>query len=295
MQTLFSTRRYAVLWILGSEGLLGSALAKKCLENPLLKWIGTSREVDITNMQQLLQFVKEHPKITHIVNCAAFSEVDEAEKRTEEAYEVNAIGPENIAVIAQKIDARLIHISTDYVFSGKIKRPLSEMDPTDPCSYYGKTKLEGEQRALAKGAAVIRTSWIFGNRGKNFVSKLLKMLQSQREIKLTDDQWGRFTYAPDLAEAILKMLDQEGLYQFANIGVCTRYDFGIAMREEAFLLGFPIMAEAIIPVPSAAFPDFCERPVYSALDTAKIEALFPIRHWRHALRDFLCEQQPVYS
>ena len=121
------------------------------------------------------------------------------------------------------------------------------------------------------------------------------MLQSQKEIRLTDDQWGRFTYAPDLSEAILKMLDHSGLYQFANSGVATKYEFGSAMREEAFLMGYPIMAEALIPVPSVAFRERSERPAYSAFDTTKIEPYVTIRPWREALKDFLCVQLPVSS
>ena len=281
-----------MLWIPGGRGLLGSALSLKCKG---LLHLDTGREVDIGDQETVFRFLREHPGITHIINCAAFSQVDAAEENRGEAYRVNADGPENLANGAQAAGIKLIHISTDYVFSGKGRKPLTERDPVAPCSYYGETKLEGEQRALAKSACVIRTSWIFGRGGKNFVSKLLKMLQSQKEIRLTDDQWGRFSYAPDLAEVILQMLDHSGLYQFANAGVATKYEFGLAMREEAFLLGYPIMAEAIIPVPSASFPAPCERPAYSAFDTTKIEAFLSIRHWRQALRDFLCEELPVYS
>ncbi len=284
-----------MLWITGSKGLLGSALCAQCQGTvPSQAYIGTGKEVNIVELEEVKAFALKNPRITHIINCAAFSAVDDAERLREEAFRTNAIGPENLAIAAGKIGAKLIHISTDYVFPGKVRKLLSEKDPTGPCSYYGKTKLEGEERALKYSACVIRTSWIFGNGGKNFVSKLLKMLQSQKEIRLTDDQWGRFTYAPDLAGAIFKMLDQKGLYQFANAGVSTRYEFGLAMREEAFLMGYPIMAEAIIPVPSLAFPTPCERPIYSAFDTSKIEQFLTIRHWRDALKDFLCDQMPVY-
>ncbi len=283
-----------MFWITGSKGLLGSALTAKCKEIYPNRFLETGKEVDIGDLDKVRKFVAQNVGITHIINCAAFSQVDAAEDLKEEAYRANSIGPENLAITANEIGAKLIHISTDYVFSGKMRRPLSEKDPVGPCSYYGMTKLEGEKRALALSACVIRTSWIFGSTGKNFVSKLLTMLQTQKEIKLTDDQWGRFTYAPDLADAILKMLDHSGLYQFANGGVATKYEFGLAMREEAFLMGYPIMAEAIIPVPSALFPAPCERPIYSAFDTMKIEAFLPIRHWRKALKDFLCEQMPVY-
>lgn len=283
-----------LLWITGSKGQLGNALIAQC--KPALQYLETGREVDISDLGKVLAFVDQNPRITHIVNCAAFSEVDRAESLRDEAYGTNAIGPENLAIAAKKIGAKLIHISTDYVFPGnKLRRPLTEKDPVGPRSYYGTTKLEGEKRALENGACVIRTSWIFGAGGKNFVSKLLKMMQSQKEIRLTDDQWGRFTYAADLAAAILKMLDSDGLFQFANAGVATRYEFALAMREEAFLMGFPIMNEALIPVSAAAFKTPTERPVYSAFDTSKIEPYVEIRHWRKALKDFLCDQMPVYS
>jgi dTDP-4-dehydrorhamnose reductase len=254
-----------MFWITGSRGLLGSALSAKC-KSPLT----TGRELDISDRPAVFAFVKNNPGITHIINCAAFSQVDAAESCREEAYKANALGPENLALAAKEIGAKLIHISTDYVFSGRVHRPLSEDDPPDPSSYYGKTKLEGEKKALEHSACVIRTSWIFGSGGKNFVSKLLKMIQLQKEIRLTDDQYGRFTYAPDLADAILLML------------------------EEASLLGFPIVAESIVPVPQSFFQAPCERPAYSALDTTKIEAFMPIRHWRNPLKDFLCEQLPAY-
>lgn len=281
-----------LLWITGSKGLLGSALSAKC---KAVLHIETGREVDIADREAVIAFMEKNPGITHIINCAAFSQVDAAEDCKTEAYRTNALGPENLAIVAKEVNAKLIHISTDYVFSGKERRLLTEKDPVGPCSYYGETKLIGEEKALEHSACVIRTSWIFGSGGKNFVSKLLKMLQTQKEIRLTDDQWGRFTYAPDLAEAILQMLDRNGLYQFANAGVATKYEFGLAMREEAFLMRYPIMTEAIIPVPGSAFPAPCQRPTYSAFDTAKIEAIIPIRHWRQALRDFLCDQQPAYS
>ena len=225
-----------MLWITGSKGLLGSALSLTCKAALHLNILETGKEVDIGDLQAVRDFVNKHPEIDYIINCAAFSQVDAAERCREETYRANALGPKNLAIAAKEIGAKLIHISSDYVFSGKLHRPLTEIDPVGPCSYYGKTKLEGEKEALALSASVIRTSWIFGNGGKNFVSKLLKMLQSQKEIRLTDDQWGRFTYAPDLADAILQMLDQSGLHHFANAGVATKYEFGLAMREEAFLL-----------------------------------------------------------
>ncbi len=281
-----------MFWITGSKGLLGSALCLKC-RAASLPTIETGREVDVADLGSLRTFADKNPAITHIINCAAFSQVDDAEKKQEEAHQTNALGPKHLAIVADEIGAKLIHISTDYVFSGEKKQPLSETDPVGPCNYYGKSKLEGEKMAL--GHCVIRTSWIFGNGGKNFVSKLLTMLQTEKKIYLTEDQWGRFTYAPDLADAILAMRDQKGLFQFANQGVSTRYEFGLAMRKEALLLGFPIVTEEIIPVLGAQFPTPCARPVYSAFNTSKIEQFVKVRHYKDALREFLCAQILVSS
>lgn len=279
-----------MLWIPGANGLLGKALCHQRKDA-----LCSGREVDISDLARLREFVKKNPNIQSIINCAAFSQVDAAEIQREEAFKANVIGPENLAIVAKEIGAKLIHLSTDYVFPGSGNLPLREEDPVGPCNYYGKTKLEGEERALALGATVIRTSWIFGEGGKNFVGKLLQMLQREKEIRLTDDQWGRFTYAPDLAHALLRMLDHSGLYQYANQGMATKYEFGLAMKEEALKLGYPVTTESILPVPSSFFPTPCKRPVYSVFDTRKIEAYVPIRHWREALRDFLCEQMPAYS
>lgn len=306
-----------MLWITGCNGLLGSALlaiqnpkrdallrtpGDKCKAALHLKngapekasFLGTGKEIDIANLDAVRIFAAGHRGITHIINCAAFSHVDAAEEFHEEAYRTNAIGPENLAIVAKEIGAKLIHISTDYVFAGNGKTELKEGDETGPCSTYGKTKLEGEKRALNHSATVIRTSWIFGQGGKNFVSKLLKMLHNEQEIRLTDDQWGRFTYAPDLADAILQMLDEKGLFHFANRGVTTKYEFGLAMFEEALAMGYPIVTKKVIPVPGSSFPAPCKRPMYSALDTRLIEKQIAIRHWRETLKDFLCEQIPAY-
>lgn len=276
-------------WITGAKGLLGSTLSAKCKAA-----LHSGREVDIADLISVRTFVKKHPEITYIINAAAYSQVDGAEEYRAEAYRANVIGPENLAHVAEEIGAKLIHISTDYVFPGDLKRPLTEQDPTRPCNYYGLTKLKGEQRVLAS-SLVIRTSWIFGHGGKNFVAKLLQMLQTQKEIRLTNDHWGRPTYAPDLADALLQMRDLKGLFHYANSGIATKYEFGLAMREEALLLGLPVVTESILPVPGSTFPSPCARPIYSAFDTSKIEQHVTIRPWREGLREFLCAQLPAYS
>lgn len=281
------------LWITGSKGLLGSTLLNK------VSAIGTHREeADIADLNALRIFAKKHSGITHIINCAAFSLVDLAESKKEEAYQANAVGPENLARIAKEIGAHLVHISTDYVFPGNLHRPLKEDDLVAPCNYYGLTKWEGEQRVLAvlSSACILRTSWIFGGGGKNFVAKILQLMLNQNEIRLTNDQWGRPTYAPDLADAILKLLGKTGIYHFANAGVATKYEFGVALREEALRFNYPVVAESIVSVPGSAFPSPCQRPVYSAFDTSKIEneLKIQIRPYREALQDYLCQQSALF-
>lgn len=275
------------LWIPGAAGLLGSAL---CRASPGA--LATGREVNIGNEAAVRAVLEQHPDITHIVNCAAFSLVDAAETQKEEAFAANALGPENLAKVAQEKKIPFIHISTDYVFAGEAHIPLKENDPVGPLNYYGLTKLEGEQRVqqVNPDACILRTSWIFGDGGKNFVAKLLHMFRTQEEVRLTDDQWGRPTYALDLVGAILQMFGKAGVYHFANAGPTTKFAFGCAMRDLAEKQGLQLAVKRVIAVPGSMFPSPCKRPSYSAFDTSKIESLLksPIRPWQEALSQFLC-------
>lgn len=273
------------LWLLGANGLVGSALKST------ISCVTTGHEVDIGDLKALRSFAKKFPGITHIVNAAGFTQVDPAETHREAAFSANALGPENIGIVAKEIGAQLLHLSTDYVFPGNGNQPLKETDPVGPCNYYGKTKLEGEQRLMEANpdSAILRVSWVFGHGGKNFVSQLLHNLQTKTEIKIVCDQWSRYTYAPDLAKVILQLVGHSGLFHFANSGPTTKYEFALAMREEAEKLGIRVLTEAIIPVSAGEFPAVCKRPAYSALDTTKIEETLSlkIRPWQDALQDYL--------
>lgn len=276
------------IWIPGAKGFVGAAL-REIAPKPLLT---SGHELDIADLEHVSAFAKEH-KPTHIINCAAFSQVDPAETKREEAYRANAMGPETLGIVAQEIGAKLLHISTDYVFPGTKKTPLKETDPVDPCNYYGFTKLEGEKKlqAINPDACILRTSWVFGKGGKNFVTKLFELLQTKEELKLVSDQFGRFTYAPDLAQVLIAMMDRSGLYQFANAGVTSKYEFARACREEMEALGFPIKCRTIEPVSYTAFPAPAKRPAYSAFDTSKIERTLHIkpRPWRTCMQEYLHE------
>ncbi len=288
------------IWIVGSRGLLGSAFFD-IVRSLGIDCVASSRDdADVSNENSLNAFVKVHPNISHIVNCSAFSLVDLAEKEKEKAWNVNGLGPEYLGKIATHIHAKMIHISTDYVFDGSLNRSLREDDPIHPLNYYGETKREGEIRLLKVNpdACIVRTSSIFGSGGKNFVAKLLTLFGTEKEIFLSNDQWVRPTYAQDLSLAILQIccFFQSGIYHFANQGAATKFEFACAMKDTMEKMKRPFAVQTLRSVSSHFFPSLCKRPVYSVFDTHKIEKTFQIeiRSWQEALEEFLMETACVH-
>ncbi len=280
------------LWILGSKGMLGSALMNLCAERGMSA-VGTERSsCDITSAIELQTKIVEIAP-THVINCAAFTDVDGAEVKRVEAMQVNAFGAHNVAAIAKRSGVRLVHVSTDYVFDGKGARAYVETDRCDPISWYGKSKWEGEKALLLHypEACVIRTSWLFGRGGKNFISALLQWLKVKSEIKVVDDQCGRPTYVKDLAEAVLRLLDQRGIYHFANAEPASRFAIAQSIWKVAKAQGIPLTCEAIHPVASSEFPTPAARPAFSVLDTGKYtQATGHVpRDWNLAFEEFLRE------
>jgi dTDP-4-dehydrorhamnose reductase len=270
-------------WVTGANGLVGKAFLERCPNA-----IGTSKNVDVTDILQVRKFLKEHPQITHIINCAAFTNVDDAEEMRADCYRVNVFGPENLAKVAQEMNVSLIHLSTDYVFDSKDQNSLGELASTSPCNYYGMTKLLGEKRALQFGALVIRTSWIFGGEGKNLISKLLDIMTKVSTISLSNDQFSKATYVYDLVDAICQMKNEKGLYHFANQGITTKYEMGQFLEQEAKSLGMGLSVRQILPISAKTFDCRAKRPTFSALDTSKIEQMVKVRHWKEALKEYLC-------
>lgn len=281
------------LWIIGAKGMLGSTLRSLCQERLIENVATAHNQVDIARLEQIKKFShsKEAEGITHIVNCAAYTDVDRAEKEADIAHAVNALGPENVGTIATELKIPVIHISTDYVFPGKSDRPYTEADPCQPISVYGKTKWEGENNLLdvCPSACIIRSSWLFGKRGKNFISSILDKMKKEKELRIVSDQKGRPTFARDLSEAILSMLCHTGIYHFANEGEVSRFQMAESMLFHALDLKIPILCRSLVPVTSDIFPSLAKRPAYSVLCTDKISSVLgdPPRHWESALKEYL--------
>lgn len=270
--------------------MLGSALLDLCRKQGI-EAIGTLRkEADVTDLFGLIE--KSHIiQPTHIINCAAYTDVDGAEKNPELAFAVNAMGAGNIAQAARAVGARLIHISTDYVFNGKSSAPYQEEDICDPTNTYGHSKRAGELKVLETlpSASIVRTSWLFGSKGKNFISTVFQWLQDKEELQVVSDQCGKPTYCHDLAEAIFLLLDVQGIVHFANEGGHSRYQIALDVLQAAKNYGLPMKCKKITPVLAAQFPTPAVRPAYTVLDTNKYYHLTNLRPrpWSQVINEFL--------
>ena len=277
--------------ITGSNGQLGNELKA---ESQKLKanWYFTDKNtLDITNFEAVEKYCEEK-KITHIINCAAYTAVDKAEKDNINADKINHLAVKNLAIIAKRSNIILIHISTDYVFDGTNYIPYKENDKTNPQNVYGKTKLDGELAFKQSGAKgiIIRTSWVYSSYGNNFVKTMLRLSQIKDKLGIIFDQIGTPTYAKDLANTIIEILNTQKLdllyaeiYHYSNEGVCSWYDFA----KEIFSLS-NIDIE-INPIETKEYPTPAKRPNYSILNKSKIKQEFNINipHWKDSLKEML--------
>jgi dTDP-4-dehydrorhamnose reductase len=233
---------------------------------------------------------------TVIINAAAYTAVDKAETEVELALLINTEAASQLAVAALQIAARLIHVSTDFVFDGKKSSPYLPEDIANPQSSYGRSKWLGEQQVLAilPSALIIRTSWLYSSYGNNFVKTILRLLQEREHLKIVADQMGTPTSARTLAQAIWAALAQpslSGIYHWSDAGVASWYDFAVAIQEEALLLGLTAQPKPIYPINTTDFPTPAKRPAYSVLDKTRSWQDFkmPATHWRKTLRTMLAE------
>lgn len=279
----------------GKNGQLGSEL------QPLLTTLGEVFAVgrdtlDLAKPDAISSLMAEiKPHI--VVNAAAYTAVDKAETETDLATAINGIAPGILAAESQRINAKLIHVSTDYVFDGTQSHPYVETDPTNPLGQYGASKLAGEQAILATDAnyAIIRTAWVYGAGGTgNFVKTMLRLGREREELRVVMDQVGTPTWTGDLATAIVQLIPQlnsetSGIYHYTNSGVTSWYDFAIAIFEEAKLLGVPLKIQQVIPITTAEYPTPARRPAYSVLNGKKLATLLGNHppQWRSGLRTML--------
>ena len=283
--------------ITGANGQLGNEMRVLSVENPEYTYFFTDvAELDICNEQAVSDFVKAN-NIHVIVNCAAYTAVDNAEDNVELCTKLNADAVGYLAKAAEGNGAEFIQISTDYVFDGTAHIPYQETEPTCPNSVYGSTKLAGEQNALTlcSRSMVIRTAWLYSTFGNNFVKTMLRLGQERESLGVVFDQIGSPTYAADLAMAICSIINapvwQAGVYHFTNEGVCSWYDFTheIFARAQSLLPNDAAQKIAqchLRPILSSEYQYQTPRPHYSVLNKSKIKQTFGIAipHWTEALQ-----------
>ncbi len=277
--------------VTGSNGQLGSEIRAIAKDYPQFNFVFTDvDELDLTSFSAVEKTFKGG-NFYACINCAAYTAVDKAEDDQELAMLINFIAVENLATICQANNTFLVHVSTDYVFSGLHYKPYEETDPVSPDSYYGLTKLKGEEAALSicDKAAILRTSWLYSSFGNNFVKTMMRLGKERDELGVVVDQVGTPTYAADLAQAIISIIIKNGnknikqVYHYSNEGVISWYDFAKAIMHHG---NIDCKVNAI---ESKDFPAKANRPFYSVLNKAKIKHDFKIEipYWQDSLKKML--------
>lgn len=285
--------------IIGASGMLGTdlvkvladehdiiALSRSKIKPEISGKIKEHRTVDITEQKVTDAVMESSPEL--VINCAAFTDVDKCETEIDKAYKANAIGAQYIALACSKLSIPCLYISTDFVFNGAKGIQYTEFDIPSPINVYGSSKLCGEFyiRSLLKKFYIVRTSWLYGKNGKNFVNSILKLAESDNEIKVVKDQFGTPTYTVDLAKEVARLIKSGlyGTYHIANTGVCSRYEQAVRILE------IKKINKWVIPVTSSEVRAHALRPAYSALRNYCLELTIgnKMRRWDEALEDFLC-------
>lgn len=310
-----------MIWLIGCKGMLGSEVTKQ-LKEKNLEFVGTDKEVDITNPDALESFEKsvitsfydldkvipeDKKKINWIINCSAYTNVDKAEDEPELAEKLNTEGALNIARIARKIGAKLIHISTDYVFNGEGKTPYTEDMPKEGLGVYGRTKAAGEDLIEKEMVQyyIIRTAWLYGFDGRNFVYTITNAMNTHDGIKVVNDQRGTPTCAVDLAKAIITLMEKNdgakdiistptyGIYHFTNEGETTWYDFTKAIYKYGKKYKRITNNCTITPCTSDEYPTKARRPAYSVLSKEKIKSEIGLKipDWEKSLKMFMKDKR----
>lgn len=290
-----------MVWLIGCKGMLGTEIARQ-LKNSNIDYIGTDIDVDITKLEVLEDFANKNPKIDWIINCSAYTAVDKAEDDKDFANLLNNIGPKNISSVAKKINAKMIHISTDYVFDGTGTTPYTEDMDVKPIGVYGQTKADGEKSVIDSECEyyIFRTAWLYGYDGKNFVYTMLKLMESKQELSVVSDQKGTPTFAGDLANCVIKTITSKnqipcGIYHCTDLGEITWYDFACEIYKQGKATGKLSNECKINPCSTDEFPTKAKRPAYSVLSKEKIQQTLGITlpMWNESLNVFM--NSPLFS
>lgn len=293
MELQTSNAKQKTILITGASGQVGQELQVLASQFPDFQFLFTNRDVlDIADKAAVQAFFESHP-IDYCINCAAYTAVDKAESEPDVAYHINVKGVMNLAEACKNIGAILIHLSSDYVYHNLNCTPLKESDPTFPQSVYAQTKLDGEQAALNihEQTMVIRTSWVYSSFGHNFVKTMLRLGKERPALRVVYDQIGTPTYARDLAQVLLDIIQKaendivdrnllQGIYNYSNEGVTSWYDFAKAIFEISKI------DCKVTPIETKDYPTPAKRPPFSVLHKNKIKTAFGVEipHWREGLK-----------
>lgn len=282
--------------VTGSNGQVGHCLTQKLSNKTGVTLLAVDRDaLDITNQSMVERIIGEFQP-TIIINAAAYTAVDKAEEDSDVCFAINRDGVKNLAVAAQQIDATLLHISTDYVFDGNKVGDYVETDLTNPNGNYGKSKLEGELAAqLCQKHIVLRTAWVFGDSGHNFVKTMLRLGAERDSLNVVDDQFGGPTYAGDIADALIHITEyiergepiEFGVYHFSGLPHVSWHEFASAIFQKAKQFNVLAQCPVVSAIPTTAYPTLAKRPANSKLSCNKIERSFGIKtsDWRAALNN----------
>lgn len=280
--------------VTGAAGQLGADVVSTLQMAGHLVFPCDRDTLDITDSEACLEKIQEYTPEA-VIHCAAYTVVDQAEQEVDTAYAVNAVGTRNMVLASERVGAKFCYISTDYVFDGMSDVPYHEYDNTNPQSIYGKSKRAGEMlvQNLSSAFFIVRTSWVYGLHGENFVKTMLRLGEQQPSLKVVNDQKGSPTYTVDLAEFLLELIQTEkyGVYHASNTETCTWFEFAQAIFSEArIILGkdFPVQVN---PCTTEEFPLPAPRPRNSVLEHISIRTngFNDLRPWRDGLRDFIKE------
>lgn len=275
--------------ITGANGQLGNSVRALASQYPHYIFLFTDVDtLDICDLAAVSSFMKEN-KVDYVLNCAAYTAVDKAEDDEAVCLRINRDAVRNLGEAANSVGAKVIHVSTDYVFDGTNCRPYVETDVTCPVSAYGRTKLAGEEalQESCPDSVVIRTAWLYSEFGNNFVKTMLRLGSEREELRVIFDQVGTPTYAGDLASAMLAIVEQAekgefvpGIYHFSDEGVCSWYDFTVKILQIAGL------SCRVVPIEAKDYPSRAIRPHYSVLNKGKIKQTYhmAVPHWEESLR-----------